>query len=168
MELKRRIKPELVFIVIYIVMAIAFFWVGFQPAGAKNYDIISTLDIPSIGLNTDVARIEPENNKLNTPDEIVGSYQATKNKTLLIGHSSTVFSDLYTITQDAPIYYQGKTYTISDIVVLSKSEINMRDLLKDSDQDTVVIMTCAGQDLGNGDATHRLIITAINASDASE
>ena len=26
--------------------------------------------------------------------------------------------------------------------------------------DIIIIMTCAGQDLGNGDATHRLVITA--------
>ena len=40
-------------------------------------------------------------------------------------------------------------------------KIDMDKLLKTSRQDTVVIMTCAGKLLDGGDATHRLIITAI-------
>ena len=34
------------------------------------------------------------------------------------------------------------------------------DVLQAESNDTIVLMTCAGQDLGNKDATHRLIITA--------
>ena len=37
----------------------------------------------------------------------------------------------------------------------------MNKILEASDKDTVVLMTCAGKDLGNGDASHRLIVTAI-------
>ena len=37
----------------------------------------------------------------------------------------------------------------------------MPKLLSASNEKTIVIMTCAGEDLGKGDATHRLILTAI-------
>ena len=30
----------------------------------------------------------------------------------------------------------------------------------EEEKDTLVLMTCAGEDLGNGDSTHRLLVTA--------
>mgnify|MGYP003312839861 CR=1 FL=1 len=41
-----------------------------------------------------------------------------------------------------------------------KSMINMAEILQEEDKDTLVLMTCAGEDLGNGDSTHRLLVTA--------
>ena len=46
------------------------------------------------------------------------------------------------------------------ILMHPKAKIDMRDVLQAESNDTIVLMTCAGQDLGNKDATHRLIITA--------
>ena len=37
----------------------------------------------------------------------------------------------------------------------------MDEVLAPTEQNTLVIMTCAGEDLGGGDATHRLIVTAV-------
>lgn len=39
----------------------------------------------------------------------------------------------------------------------------MSTLLTPTSQDTIILMTCAGTDLGNGDASHRLIITAVRS-----
>lgn len=165
MELKRRIRPELVFISIYILMAVVYFWVGFQPAGAKNYDVAAVLNIPSIGLTSDVTELRLEDHRLETPDTIVGSYESAKNKNLLIGHSSTVFADLHELQVGDLIYYGDKTYSVAEMAIFAKEDISMRDLLKASDLDTLVIMTCAGQDLGGGDSTHRLIVTATVTDD---
>lgn len=160
MELKRRVKPELVFISIYILMAVVYLWVGFQPAGAKDYNVTTSLVIPSINLETDVTALEPVNHRLETPDTIAGSYRSGDHKELLIGHSSTVFADLDEVQVGDTIIYEQSEYSVRDIVTLSKEEISMRELLKDSDEKTIIIMTCAGEDLGEGDSTHRLIVTA--------
>ena len=101
-----------------------------------------------------------DNDKLNTPDTIVGSYTRAENKTLLIGHSTTVFQDLDQVKMSDYINYNNKTYQVNDIELLEKSDIDMNDALKTTDKDTIVIMTCAGTLLEGGDATHRLIITA--------
>ncbi len=47
------------------------------------------------------------------------------------------------------------------MIVKEKSMISMSELLKADDKETIVIMTCAGESLENGDATHRLIVTAV-------
>jgi sortase (surface protein transpeptidase) len=36
----------------------------------------------------------------------------------------------------------------------------MMDLLKKEDREALVVMTCAGELLGGGEATHRLIVNA--------
>ena len=87
-------------------------------------------------------------------------YSEAENKTLLIGHSSTVFKNLDEAEVGDAIWYNGHGYQIVDTDTLLKSEINMDKLLKSEDTDTLVIMTCAGEELDNYDATHRLILTA--------
>ena len=133
---------------------------GFMPAGAANYEVSARINIPAIDLVSDVTELDLNGRKLETPDYIVGSYSNAENKTLLIGHRSTVFTNLNQALVGDAIWYNGRAYLIKKTEMFKKSEINMDRLLKSEETDTLVIMTCAGEDLENGDATHRLIVTA--------
>ena len=160
MELRTRLNPKKVFIGVYFLAFAVWLIVGLQPVGAANYNIVGALSIPEINLSSNVAAVEVENGHLETPNNIVGSYSRADNKTFLFGHSSTVFANLNDLKIGDEINYNGDTFYVSKIDVLPKSEIRMSQLLKTADKNTLVMMTCAGTDLGDGDSTHRLIITA--------
>ena len=161
MELKKHLNLKYIFIGIYVASFLAFIIYGLMPAKAvEAYDIEGEVVIPSIGLTSDVTKVELTAEGLETPDTIVGSYSRNQNKTLLFGHSTTVFTDLKKVKLGDYIEYGGNNYEVRAIDMLAKSKINMDKLLKAEDKDTLVIMTCAGTLLDGGDATHRLIITA--------
>ena len=105
MELKKRFNYRNAFIILYFVALFAYVLIGLKPADAKNYDITASLRIPSIGLSSDVTSLQVQDGKLNTPDYIAGSFSRAGNKTLLIGHSSTVFKNLHKINIDEEIEY---------------------------------------------------------------
>ena len=161
MRIRKHINFRRFVVVIYVGFFLVFLATGLRPADAVTYDLDGTLFIPSINLKSDVARLTVENHKLNTPDTIVGSYSRADNKTLLIGHSTTVFVDLDDLRVGEDIFYHDKSYSIVDMVVMDKTDISMNELLEESDEDTLMIMTCAGELLEGGDATHRLIVTAV-------
>lgn len=161
-------SPKQLFISVFIVVFAVYFIVGFQPVEAAiDYPISATLEIPTIGLSSGVTSLRLENNHLNTPETIVGSFQRN-NKTLLIGHSSTIFQNLYQISIDDKISYNGKTYQVDKKLIMKKDFINMTKLLlgKENSPETLVLMTCAGRDLGNNDSTHRLIVFAEEINEA--
>lgn len=160
MELKKHLDFRKVFAILYSVIFAIYIIVGLQPAEAANYKVDAKLEIPSIGLDSDVTALKLEDHRLDTPDTIVGSYAGAKNKTLLIGHSTTVFSELNKMRVGDVVIYNGKTYRAISRVFRAKEEIKMTELLKEEKNDTLVLMTCAGELLEGGDATHRLIITA--------
>ena len=143
------------FIIVAIYLAI-----GLQPAWAEKYDIATELEIPSIGLKSDVTTVHPVDAKLETPNSIVGRYSSHKNKTFLYGHASGVFRDLDKLEIGALIYYDELYYEVVDAIVMERDKIEMGYLLDAAEVDTLVIMTCAGESLGGGEATHRLILTA--------
>ena len=160
MEIGKRFNPRHIFFGLYIVAFLIYLTIGLQPAEAVNPVIVSRLIIPSIGLDSDVQKVELKDHELKTPDLIVGSYSGAENKTLLIGHSSTVFLNLDNTQINDKIFYDGKIYNVDNKETLKKEDVIMPELLGSSDRETIVIMTCAGQDLGSGDASHRLIVTA--------
>ncbi|MBR0430774.1 sortase [Candidatus Saccharibacteria bacterium] len=160
MELKKRLDFRLVLVVIYFVAFGIYVFFGLQPVGAKKYEISASLQVPSINLNSAVTALELEGRELKTPEYIVGSYTRSENKILLLGHSSTVFKNLDQIKLSEEINYDGLNYKIVEIELIEKSKIKMGELLKSAEKKTLILMTCAGEDLGGGDATHRLIITA--------
>ena len=161
MEIKKRLNLRSVLAVVYFVCFGIFLNIGLRPAEATNYEISAKLAIPAIGLTSDVTTLELEDHQLDTPDYIVGSFTRAKNKTLLIGHSTTVFSNLNEIKLGDEIFYDETNYKITNIEVLEKPDVDMDKILATEDVDTLVLMTCAGELLTNGDATHRLIITAV-------
>lgn len=161
MELKKRLNPRIVFFVIYFVAFFGYIIYGLQPAEATGaYVVDDVLSIPSIGLNADVTNIHIEDGELKTPDTIVGSYSKNTNKTLLIGHSTGIFQDLDDVKIGDIIKYGDNEYKVTKYVYIEKDSIDMNELLASEDKETLVIMTCAGTLLGDGDATHRIILFA--------
>ena len=159
-ELKRFVSVKKIVLATYFCLFFIYLFIGFLPADATNYVISTKMNIPSINLSSDVTALKVENRSLNTPDSIVGSYSKNNNKTLLIGHSSTVFQNLNKTYIGDTIWYNDHAYIVSEKNVYLKKDIRMDDILKAEAKDTIVVMTCAGESLGNGDATHRLILTA--------
>lgn len=160
LELKKRFSFRAVFLSIYIISFLIYIGVGFLPAEAVNYIVDSRLEIPGIDLISDVTTLELRNKTLDTPDFIVGSFSRWKNKTLLIGHSTTVFQNLHKLDLREIILYDDKLYKVVEKKMVEKGKILMSEILKNEENDTLVIMTCAGTLLDNKDSTHRLIITA--------
>ena len=160
MEIRHSFDVKKCILCAYFVIFLAYLIIGFVPAGATDYIVSARISIPTINLLSDVTTLEKDGRTLHAPDTIVGSYSEAENKTLLIGHSSTVFKNLDEAEVGDAIWYNGHGYQIVEADTLLKSEINMDKLLKPEETDTLVIMTCAGEELNNYDATHRLILTA--------
>lgn len=162
----RRVKIALG--VFYALALPAFIIIGLQPADTSAEVRASEvaqaeeyLEINSIGLSTPVIKIGLNRNTLNAPQYLVGAYHSHENKTLLIGHSSTIFGGLNQISLGDHIDYEDGTYIVTDLTTLEKSAINMSEILKDESEPTLILMTCAGEPLGGMDFSHRLIITAV-------
>ena len=102
MEVRKRNK--LLYVAIfaaYAVFAFVFFTVGLQPVRSaeavyaeESTVADSTLEIPSINLSAPVMQSTLTDNVLSVPDQIAASYSSSTNKTLVFGHSSTIFKDL--------------------------------------------------------------------------
>lgn len=168
MELKHRINSKHVFGIIYFACLFGFLMLNIALSGALEthadsqiFDSSSTLIIPEIGLKTGVTKLSLEEGKLNTPDYYAGSYSRSSNKTLIVGHRTTAFSGLSKANIGEEVVFSGNLYRIISKNTVKKSDINMHALLKKSERDTLVLMTCAGESLDNNDATHRLILTAV-------
>ena len=161
MELKRHLDLRYVFVGLYVLFFAVYIIIGLQPAGATQYEIVGDLSIPGIGLRSGVTELTLHDGRLDTPDTIVGSYSRYDNKVLLIGHSTTVFEHLNEVQIGDEITYDNVTYHVVSRYEQVKQDISMRKLLNNEEDKTLVLMTCAGELLGNGDATHRLIVIAV-------
>ncbi|MBR2997121.1 class F sortase [Candidatus Saccharibacteria bacterium] len=144
-----------IFVPVYLI-------IGLQPATAAdptefNYD---TLNIADINL---IAPVKPitlnSEHRLVAPDTIAGAYSDSANKTLIIGHSSTIFATLHTAQVGDMIDYADSKYVITEITYQKVEDINMRDVLASTSRPTLVLMTCAGTPV-DGNYPERLIITA--------
>lgn len=160
MELKKSFNYRKIVLPLYVFLFLIYLAVGLMPAEATDYVVATELKIPHINLVSDVATLKLENYELKTPDSIVGSFTRSKNKTLLIGHASTVFSKLNDLEVGDEIIYESMIFYVESMIVKEKSMISMNEILKAEDKNTLILMTCAGETLKDGDATHRLIVTA--------
>ena len=116
MEIKKSFCVRNVFVGLYSLAFLVFLMVGFMPAEVKAYDEdYGELVIPSINFSSEVAMVEKDEDELKVPDEIVGRYSKYKNKTLLVGHSSTVFGDLKNVRVGDTVTYDDNIYAVSDI-----------------------------------------------------
>lgn len=139
-------------------------FLGLQPAPSAEASHYPTLGISSIDLETPVEPLQLEGSTLTAPADIAGSFSLYTSPTLIIGHSTTVFVRLEQAALGAEITYDDATYVLVDRQILPKEQINMNQLLARRATDTLILMTCAGQPLGDQDYTHRLILTAEKAS----
>lgn len=135
-------------------------YIGMQPVSSIEATHYPKLSIGAIDLETPVAALEMVDRQLIAPASIAGSYQSSENKVLIIGHSSTVFESLHQVALADTFNYADRTYRIDQIETLAKSDVDMNAILAPATEDTIIIMTCAGEPLPNQDATHRLIVTA--------
>ena len=150
------------FIAIFAILLPIYFFIGFQPVSSFDVSTFPTLTLSDLNLKTYVQPLDlTENNELIAPATIAGSYSIHINKTLIIGHSSTVFSSLQDVQLNQVITYGNRDYRITKIDTLLKSDVNMSSILASANTPTIIIMTCAGEMLPNQDATHRLIVTAV-------
>ena len=136
-----------------------YIWFGLQPAEAAR-TISSSINIPALSINSDVIETEMTDGKLKVPATLAASYSRNNNKTLIYGHSTSVFKNLDGIKIDDIIIYNDKEYHVTNVRTLKKDEINMYEVLSYEEKDTIIIMTCDGELYENGDASHRLIVTA--------
>lgn len=162
MELRKRLSSKYIFVGVYVLAFLIYVVYGLQPAEATaSYSVTGEVEIPSVGLAAEVTELGLEEGQLKTPDSIVGSYKKAENKTLLIGHATGVFRDLNQTRLGDIIKYNDNEYKVVKLTYTVKEVINMNELLAPADTDTLVVMTCAGKMLDGGDATHRLIVTAV-------
>ena len=160
MEIHKSVNLNKFLIFSYCFAFLVYLIVGLTPAEAAHYDIIAKVEIPRIGLVSDVADAKIENRELKTPESVVGSFSHNENKIFLFGHVGGVFKNLANLQIGDEIIYESMIYYVESMIEEEKSMINMNEILKAEDEKTLVVMTCAGEDLGNGDSTHRLIVTA--------
>lgn len=160
MELKKSFDFHRLFVFLYIFAFLVYIIYGLVPVAATNYDVSAKVEIPAINLISDVATLKLEAHALYTPDNIVGSFSRIKDTTLLIGHSTTIFKDLAKLNVGDEVFYDFKKYVISKKDYIKKEEIDMDKLLKSNGFDSIILMTCAGELYDDGDASHRLILTA--------
>lgn len=144
----------------FAIMLPIYIFIGLQPAPIANASDLPQLSIPSIDLETPVTAVNLVNHEFIVPEYIAGFYTQAENKIFLMGHSSTIFKKLDRVKVGETFTYNNTTYRIRNIETLPKSEISMTKILQAEEQETVIIMTCAGTPLPNRDATHRLIISA--------
>ena len=143
------------------VAALAFLYFGLQPATPADASNYPRLVASSISLDTPVEPLSlTKDHQLIAPATIAGSFSQHTHKTLLIGHSSTVFAHLKDLQTNDTLNYDNHLYRISTIQTLAKADISMKQLLAPAEHDTIILMTCAGEWLGGQDYSHRLIITA--------
>ena len=144
---------------IYFVAIAAFTAYIFIPK-AVDASSEERLFIPDIGLIARVKDIERQGNQLIAPDTIAGAYKATNHKTVIIGHSSTIFKDLVKLDGDESFTFDNKNYSITSREIVEKRFVNMEEIVSETEKNTIVLMTCYGEPLGGQDYSHRLIIVA--------
>ena len=155
----RRAKSGIIFGLIYFAFIAGFIAYVFMP---KTADASSEerLFLPSIGLVARVKDIEREGNQLIAPDTIAGAYQPTNHKTVIIGHSSTIFKDLKNISEGDEFTFDNTKYRVKTREIIEKRLVNMADIVSETKVKTVILMTCHGEPLGGQDFSHRLVVTA--------
>jgi len=147
----------------FAIMLPIYLFIGFQPAPITNASSLPKLKISSIALETPVTAVNLVEREFVVPTQIAGYYTEAENKVFIMGHSSTVFKNLDKVSSGDQITYREEEYIIQSVETLAKADISMSKILQAEKEETIIIMTCAGDPLPNQDATHRLIVTATKA-----
>ena len=166
-------KSVILFLTVFYAIAIpTFLYLAFQPEPIKvsayvkeANEATGLITIPSISLSAPMSDVEINGHTFSVPNYIVGRYESYENKVLVMGHSSTVFQRLDEVSVGDKIIYDGKNFEVISREVRAKSDISMRDILRDEEEPTLVLMTCAGEHISGQDYSHRLIINAVMRSE---
>lgn len=115
-----------------------------------------TLEIPSIGLKTQMVQTYAENKDIQVPDSVPGYFIDNSQNILILGHNSSIFSRLKEIPQSISIYHnnQPTTYNLQTYEDTPNENISMKSVLA---YPGVVLMTCSGEYI-NGHYNKRLIL----------
>lgn len=115
-----------------------------------------TLQIPQIGLTTQMTKITRHGPDLPVPENHPGYYSIHDYNLFIVGHNHTIFKRLNEIPKQILIWQnnQPKTYNLAKQETKPKEQISMDALL---DYHGIVIMTCAGNYTNSG-YSHRLIL----------
>ena len=166
----RRDKRKVVIglLAFYAVAVPVYLYIGFQPSGNAAFAYAEearaatgSLAIPGINLFAPISDVELSGRVLTAPNYIVGRYQPYENKVFIMGHSSTVFQRLSEVSVGDEIIYDSRSFKVISREIMAKSEISMREILKDEKEPTIVLMTCSGEHISGQDYSHRLIIHAV-------
>ena len=172
MRLKRHrwtVRHTKIAILLFYALAVpTYIAIGLQPSHTSMAETLAEesqnasgyLIINSINLSTPVSEVQLHDHTLVAPEYIAGSYSSHKHKTLLIGHSSTVFERLKDAKLSDIVDFNEHSYRIVNIETRPKDNISMTNILAAAEHDTIVLMTCTGKNVGANDYSHRLIVTA--------
>lgn len=146
----------------FFAIAIPSYLLGFSAFATTINPVNATLKIPSIRLSSYVTPAKSSGNELETPNEHVASY-TNENKVFLFAHSTANFKNLDKIIIGDTISYltdnSKNEYQVTKIETVSVDDILMSKLLKNTEQPTLILMTCAGQKI-DGQYQERLLIYA--------
>ena len=104
-----------------------------------------TLEIPQIGLTSQMTRIINQGRTLPVPDNVPGYFSTNEQNLFIVGHTPGVFQRLSELPSTISIWLNGesKTYHLTRHQIMSVESISMGSLLA---YDGVVLMTCNGAD----------------------
>ena len=149
-------------LVFYALFVPIYLYYGFQPSATA--DSVSAIDIPAVSISEKITDVILTGSVLPTPVDTIGRYIPNTSKTFLFGHSTTVFKNLKNISLEDELLYESSTYEVVSKEILPVSEIDMSVLLRSTDEKTLVLMTCSGEERISSDGStfypDRLIITA--------
>lgn len=159
MQIKKHFSHIFITILCMVFLA-GFLYFGMQPQTVEaNSSLI--LEAPTINLTSPIRVIELNDDyTLTSPDRITGLYKAATNNTFLIGHSTTIFSNLKNLKIGDRLTLDNKNYVIKTYKIQKKSEISMSKVLEAKLTPTLTLMTCHGEKISGHDYTERVIITA--------
>ena len=159
MRLKRHYSRQ-IFIGIYLFTLMAIGYLGFQIHTVEaNSNLV--LEAPKIGLKSEIKVLNLNDDyTLTAPDRIAGLYYAAENNTFIIGHSSTVFSNLQDLKINDQIQLDNHSYKITKLFSQNKNSISMSKILEPKAVPTLTLMTCHGEKVADNDYSERLIISA--------
>lgn len=147
---------------VFFVVGVPLWFLGLSAFAVVGEVISGELRIDEIGLGADVASVEIVEGELATPERLVGAYRREE-VVFLYGHSTGVFRELSRVEVGDEVVYVDEgmetRYVVDGIEVMARDRVGMGQLLS-GEAGELVLMTCAGDLLEDGDYSERLIVYA--------
>lgn len=166
MKIARSFNPlswsrRTVIFVAFIAYAIFFFnFIYFGLKSSVSAEEIGEISIPSVSISSKIDKIALKDGRLDTPEFSVGAYSLSKNRIFLFAHSTSAFKNLEKVELEDKIIYNSENFIATKRIIVPVEEVDMEKLLRDSGEESLVLMTCYGEEK-DGDYPFRLILTAV-------